>query len=173
MKNTLVIRKEHAGDQEKIYFVNDQAFERSDEAELVDTLRRQNKLLISLVAEIDKKIVGHIAFSKVFIQSSGRLPQGAGLAPMAVLKEYQNRRIGSALVNEGLKQCDDLGIDYVIVLGHPKYYPRFGFQKASTFGIRCQFEVPDDVFMVLELHKGILNSIVDHVIQYDPEFDRV
>jgi putative acetyltransferase len=173
MKHTLVIRKEHVKDQEKVYSVNDLAFERSDEAELVDILRSQNKLLISLVAEVDKKIVGHIAFSRVFIPSSMQAPMGAGLAPMAVLKEYQNRRIGSALVTEGLKQCEEIGIDFVIVLGHPKYYPRFGFQKASRFGIRCPYDVPDEAFMILELRKGILNSISNSVIHYDAEFDKV
>ncbi len=171
MKNTLIIRKEQAGDKEQIYFVNDQAFERSDEAELVDELRDRNKLLISLVAEIDKKIVGHIAFTEVFVQSINHLPAGAGLAPMAVLKEYQNRKIGSALVEEGLRQCEELGIEYVTVLGYPRYYPRFGFQKASPFGIHCQYEIPEDMFMILELGKGTLQLIANHIINYDPLFD--
>lgn len=171
MKNNLVIRKEQAGDQEQIYFVNDQAFEGSDEAELVDELRKRNKLFISLVAEIDKKIVGHIAFTEVFIQSAGHFPSGAGLAPMAVLKEYQNRKIGSALVEAGLRQCEEMGIEYVTVLGYPKYYPRFGFQKASPFGIRCQYNIPDDMFMIIGLGKGTLKSIANHIINYDPLFD--
>jgi putative acetyltransferase len=171
LKHTLLIRKEQAGDKEQIYFVNDQAFERTDEAELVDKLRDQNKLLISLVAEINRRIVGHIAFTRVSVQTVEPLPPGAGLAPMAVLKEYQNQKIGSALVNEGLRQCQELGIEYVTVLGYPKYYPRFGFQKASPFGIYCQYEIPEDMFMIIELNKGALKSIANHIINYDPTFD--
>ena len=173
MKHSLIIRKEHPGDEEQIYFVNDQAFERCDEAELVDRLRCQKKLLVSLVAELDKRIVGHIAFSKVNILPLDPLPPGAGLAPMAVLKEYQNRKIGSALVNEGLRQCEEMGMEYVTVMGYPKYYPRFGFQRASSFGIRCLYEIPEDMFMVMELDKGILKLIANHIIQYDPLFDNV
>jgi putative acetyltransferase len=171
LKNNFIIRKEQAGDKEQIYFVNDQAFEGSDEAELVDELRERNKLLISLVAEINKKIVGHIAFTEVFIKSADPLPHGAGLAPMAVLKEYQNRKIGSALVEAGLRQCEEMGIEYVTVLGYPKYYPRFGFQKASPYGIHCQYEIPDDMFMIIALDRGILKLIANHTISYDPLFD--
>jgi putative acetyltransferase len=166
LKNVLTIRKEHPGDEEQIYFVNDQAFERCDEAELVDRLRSQQKLLVSLVAAIDKRIVGHIAFTRV-------RPAGAGLAPMAVLKEFQNRKIGSALVNEGLRQCEEMGMEFVTVLGYPKYYPRFGFQQASTFGIRYPYDIPEEMFMVMELGKGTLRAIANHIIKYDPLFDEV
>jgi putative acetyltransferase len=173
LKNNLIVRKEQAGDKDQIYFVNDQAFERNDEADLVDELRERNKLLLSLVAEIDKKVVGYIAFTRVFIQSASAAPApvGAGLAPMAVLKEYQNRKIGSALVTEGLRQCEEMGIDYVTVLGYPGYYPRFGFQKAAALDIHCQYNVPEEMFMVIELGKGKLKQIANHVINYDPIFD--
>lgn len=171
LKNNLIIRNEQAGDKEQIYFVNDQAFERNDEAELVDKLRAKNKLLLSLVAEVNKKIVGHIAFTRVFVQPAGPAAPGAGLAPMAVLKEYQNRKIGSALISEGLKQCEELGIEYVTVLGYPGYYPRFGFQRAGALGIHCQYNVPEEMFMIIGFEKGILKQIANHIISYDPIFD--
>jgi putative acetyltransferase len=173
LKNSLVIRKEHTGDEEYIYFVNDQAFDRCDEADVVDKLRDKNKLQLSLVAEIDKKIVGHIAFTRVSIPGTHHGIQGLGLAPMAVLKEYQNRRIGTALIHEGLKQCEELGMDFVVVLGYPKYYSRFGFQKASLFVIHFIYNIPEEAFMIMELKKGAIRSIANQTIKYEPEFDCV
>ena len=173
MQNGLLIRKEYPADKDQIYFLIDQAFESNTAAELVERLRDQDKFLISLVAEMGKKIVGHIAFTSVFLSNSHNQAHGAGLAPLAVLKEYRNRRIGSTLIHEGLRQCEDLGIEFVVVLGYPKYYARFGFQKASKYGIRCAYNVPDAAFMILELSSGILDSISDHIIQYDHEFDTV
>ena len=173
MQNGLIIRKEYPADKDQIYFLINQAFESSTAAELVERLREQDKFIISLVAEIGKKIVGHIAFTRVFLSNSHNPAPGAGLAPLAVLKEYRNRRIGAALIHEGLQQCEDLGIEFVVVLGYPKYYARFGFQKASRYGIRCAYNIPDVAFMILELNSGILDSISDHIIQYDHEFDTV
>ncbi len=89
----------------------------------------------------------------------------------SLFKEYQNRKIGSALVEAGLRQCEELGIEYVTVLGYPRYYPRFGFQKASPLGIHCHYEIPDDMFMIMGLGKGILKLIANHTISYDPLFD--
>ncbi len=92
-----------------------------------------------------------------------------GLAPMAVLPVHQRRGIGSSLVRAGLEACTQLGFAAVIVLGHAEYYPRFGFQPASRFALRCEYDVPDDVFMALELEAGILTGKTG-TIQYHPAF---
>ena len=82
-----------------------------------------------------------------------------GLAPMAVLPEHQNKGIGSALVRAGLEQCRNLGFAAVIVLGHPEFYPRFGFKPACRFNIDSQYGVPQEVFMVIELEPSALSGV--------------
>ena len=95
-----------------------------------------------------------------------------GLAPMAVLPERQRQGIGSALVREGLSAIERMGADAVVVLGHPAYYPRFGFKPAATYGLRSEYDVPDDVFMALELRPGVLEDIKGKV-KYAPAFSSV
>ena len=95
-----------------------------------------------------------------------------GLAPMAVAPEYQQQGIGSALVRSGLEHCRAAGYKAVIVLGHPRYYPRFGFVPASHFNIRSQYDAPDEAFMALELEPGALGEI-GGVVKYHPLFDQV
>lgn len=94
------------------------------------------------------------------------------LAPMAVLPDYQNRGIGSLLVQQGMKQCAGLGYEFIVVVGHPEYYPRFGFVPAHQMGLRCKYPVPDDVFMVAELKPGALTG-KQALVLYHPEFDLV
>lgn len=132
----------------------------------------RGQLVVSLVAEEGERIVGHIAFSPVRIEPEAAAFRGVGLGPMAVIPELQRRGIGSLLVWEGLARCRARHLDYVVVLGHPHYYPRFGFAPASRFGIRCEWEVPDDVFMAIELHAGALRGITG-TAQYEPEFNDV
>jgi putative acetyltransferase len=151
------IRPERPADIPGIRAVNLAAFETSTEADLVDALRNQAKPIVSLVAEDRETIVGHIVFSPVTLTRHPEL-RIIGLAPMAVLPARQRQGIGSALVHEGLKECRRLGFGAVIVLGHAEYYPRFGFTPASEFGISCEYDVPDDVFMALELDKDILRG---------------
>ncbi|HKX31692.1 MAG TPA: N-acetyltransferase [Blastocatellia bacterium] len=165
----ITIRAERAQDIAGISHVNQQAFQQTAEAELVDQLRVRGKLRISLVAESDDEIVGHIAFSQVQIDS-GNLANGLGLGPLAVRPGLQKQGIGSRLVRAGLERCRELGFDYVVVLGHADYYPRFGFSPASRFGIRCIWPVPDEVFMALELRSGALREM-SGLIAYEPEFD--
>jgi len=128
--------------------------------------------VISLVAQEAGLIVGHILLSPVAIEPDDVGSHGAGLGPMAVLPEFQNRGIGSRRVRAGLDCRRERGHSWVVVLGHARYYPRFGFVAASKFGLRCEYEVPDEVFLALELRKG---SLADRggLVKYQPEFNEV
>ena len=154
------IRREQPSDFEAIKTLYIKAFSRDDEAKLIDRLRREKEYLptLSLVAEYDKSIVGHIMHSSI---SVGDYSKGlAALAPMAVLPEFQNKSIGSQLVEKAIKEAIKEGLSAIVVLGHPKFYPKFGFKKASDYGIICPYEgVPDEAFMVLELSKEALMGI--------------
>ena len=151
------IRTERESDWEGVYQINTSVFETPAEAKLVDALREQAHLLISLVAEEEGDIVGHILFSPVTLIGHPNFKM-MGLAPMAVALEWQGKGIGSALVKEGLKRCKEIDSAAVVVLGHPTYYPRFGFVPASRFGINSEYDVPDEVFMVLELVTGAMKG---------------
>lgn len=149
------IRPEQAGDRDAIRQLNLDAFGGDAEADIVDALRDNCRELLSLVAEENGEVVGHILFSPLIIEIPGGTRHGMGLAPMAVLPTLQNRGIGSQLVERGLKELRRRGVPFVIVLGHPGYYPRFGFVPASRHGIRCQWQgVPDEAFMVLLLDES-------------------
>jgi len=162
------IRPERPTDIPGIRAVNLAAFETSTEADLVDALREQAEPIVSLVADDGEAIVGHILFSPVTLTAHPEL-QIIGLAPMAVVPARQRQGIGSALVHEGLKRCRRLGFGAVIVLGHADYYPRFGFTPASHFDLGCEYDVPEDVFMVLELDQGTLKG-KSGTIHYHPAF---
>jgi putative acetyltransferase len=151
------IRLERPADIAAIRAVNRAAFETSLEADLVDALRERAQPIISLVADAAGSIVGHILFSPVTLSGHAAL-KIMGLAPMAVRPARQRRGIGSALVRAGLERCRQLGCSAVVVLGHAEYYPRFDFVPASHFGIGCEYDVPDDVFMALELEPGTLRG---------------
>lgn len=168
----VTVREEQDGDAAGIRRVNELAFETPAEADLVDLLRERDKLLVSLVAVEDERVVGHIAFSSASIEPKAPGLSGAGLGPMAVLPEVQRTGIGSQLVREGLDRCKQIGLSFVVVLGHPQYYPRFGFAPASRFGIRCTWTVPDEVFMAMELRPGALAGIRG-LARYEPEFEDV
>jgi putative acetyltransferase len=155
--NGLQIRPERASDIASVHALNREAFETSTEADLVDALRGRAEPIISLVADAAGSIVGHILFSPVTLSGQADL-KIMGLALMAVLPAEQRRGIGSALVRAGLERCKQLGFGAVVVLGHPEYYPRFDFVPAARFGIGCEYEVPDEVFMALELEPGILRG---------------
>jgi len=162
------IRIEKPEDKQAIYAVNMAAFRTSAEAELVDTLRDEPIPTISLVADIDDKIVGHIFFSPVSLNKQPTL-RIIGLAPMAVLPDYQNQGIGSALVPAGLDACKKAGYQAAVVLGHPEFYPRFGFLPSIHFGIDSEYDVPPEVFMMLELEEHALRNTSGR-IHYHPAF---
>lgn len=154
----MIIRREEERDKAGVYAVNAAAFQRTGEADVVDTLREEADPVVSLVAEDNGEIVGHIMFSPVTI--TGQPDRKVmGLGPMAVLPERQRAGIGSQLVARGLEACGELGFGAVVVLGHPWFYPKFGFIPASRCGIDCEYNVSDDVFMALELVPGYLKSI--------------
>ena len=153
------IRSESPSDYIKIKRLNDMAFEQKLEGELIDNLRKRNEYFseLSLVAVSEGKIVGHILFFPVNIISGSKTVTTISLAPMAVIPELQNKGIGGELIIKGLQKCKDLGYRSVMVLGHPKYYPRFGFKKASFWNIKDPFGAPDEAMMAIELTEGSLD----------------
>lgn len=154
-----------------MHAVNASALETPAEAGLVNALREQAHPVISLVAVEGGTIVGHIMFSPVSLSGHPGL-KIMGLAPMAVAPEYQRKGIGSALVHTGLDRCKQLGFGAVVVLGHPEYYPRFGFSPSTRFGIKCEYEVPEEVFMVFELLPGYLRG-ASGTIKYHAAFSNL
>ncbi len=168
----MIIRKEAPGDIKKIHNLNQKAFGGPGEADLVDNLREAEELILSLVALDGDRVVGHIAFSPVTIDSGEGIVDAVGLAPMAVLPEEQRRGIGSMLVEAGLNEIQTMGYGIVVVLGHPEFYPRFGFEGSEKYGIRWEQEVPPEVFMVKELKVGALKG-VKGIVRFRPEFSEV
>ena len=166
------IRKEKDSDKEEIWKVNAAAFETEAEANLVNVLRNSDIPYISLVAEELGQIVGHILFTPVELTGDKSRLKLIGLAPMAIVPKLQKKGIGSQLVKAGLESCLAQGFDAVVVLGHPEYYTQFGFVPSVRFGIKSEYEVPDEVFMRLELTKGSLKGH-QGVIKYDSAFDNV
>ena len=164
-----IIRPEAPEDVSAIHHVNKQAFGRENEAKLVDKLRNRGVLTISLVAVQDGEIVGHIAFSPVIVETGRSSFEAITLAPLAVLPACQNKGIGSQLVGAGLEECRYLRHEIVVVVGHPDYYPRFGFVQAKANGLECEFEVPDEAWMALEL-RGCALARRRGTVRFQPEF---
>lgn len=174
----ITIRKEQLDDYKVTEEVVERAFanmEISDkkEHELVAKIRQADVFVpeLSLVATTadDTEIVGHILLSKINIVSGMQSVQSLALAPVAVLPEYQNKGIGKLLILKALQQAKELGYHSVVVLGHPDYYPKFGFKTASNWGIKAPFEVPDEVFMALELQENAL-AHVSGIVEYPSVF---
>ncbi|MBM0741819.1 N-acetyltransferase [Phormidium sp. CLA17] len=164
----MYIRAEKPDDVSAIYQVNSEAFGRENEASLVNQLRGAASTF-SFVAIQSDQIVGHIFFSPVTVRGGSSNLSILGLAPIAVLPNYQRQGIGSLLIQQSLKACSESGQDAIVVLGDPKYYSRFGFISASTKGLRCEYDVPDEAFMVLELNSGALQDCTG-TVQYRSEF---
>ncbi len=166
------IRSEQTDDIAAVHAINEAAFGEAAEATIVDSLRSACPDAVSLVAVEDDKILGHIFFSPVSVSGEHEMVQGMGLAPMAVLPERQRQGIGSMLVQAGIDAMRQRNCPFIIVLGHPEYYPRFGFAPASSHGLSCQWEgIPDEAFMVLILD-GPAMAGVSGTARYRDEFDQ-
>lgn len=165
---SIEVREERGEDLTAIRDVNKRAFGQDHEGKIVDALRSNGAALLSLVATDDGRIVGHIMYSPITV---GEVT-GAALGPMAVDPEHQRQGIGSKLVQAGNLKLKDAGWPFIIVLGHPNFYPRFGFKPAVTLGITCEWEVPDDLFMVLVLDQEKMQG-VSGLANYRHEFSSV
>jgi len=159
---TIAIRSETVDDRDAVYRVHAAAFGRPAEADLVDRLRPAARPQVSLVAVEDGEVVGHVFFSPVTVESSAAVFTAFGLAPLAVLPGFQRRGVGTALVREGLRACRRLGHHIVFVLGHPEYYPRFGFETAAARALTSVYDVRPEAFMVAE-----------GTVKYRPEFEGI
>lgn len=162
----LTIRVEIPGSIPAVREVNEKAFGRETEADLVDMLRANGKFALSLTASLNDEIVGHILFTDM-LGSAQRL---AALAPMAVIPDHQCAGIGSTLVRTGIEYLQEQGYDAVVVLGHKEYYPRFGFIPAADFGLTTQFDVPPEHLLVARLSG---TPIAPGKVFYQPEFEAV
>jgi putative acetyltransferase len=161
------LRPEGRADHAAVHGINVAAFGGETEARLVAMLRDQANPVVSLVVEDDGIVIGHIMFSPVSLRGFGGLMMG--LAPMAVAPARQRSGIGSALVRAGLERCREIGAKAVVVLGHVDFYPRFGFLPAARFGLSCEYDVPAEVFMALELEPHALRGATG-TVSYHPAF---
>jgi putative acetyltransferase len=164
----LAVRDEAPADVVAVHEVEALAFDRAGEADLVDRLRADGALAVSLVAELDGRVVGHVAFSPVAIDGARDV---VGLGPVAVVPPLQTCAIGARLIEEGLARARERGARAAVVLGHPDYYPRFGFVVSTQFGIRYA-DAPEDAFMAAELVPGAL-AAASGAVRYHPAFDVV
>lgn len=159
----MIIRIETTDDFIEVYKLNYLAFgNREDESKLIDRIRNSEEFVpeLSIVAEYDNEIVGHLLLSKAIVEDEEKTYEVIVLAPIAVNPNCQKQGIGSELIKEGLKRCKARGYNIVLLIGHPGYYPKFGFQPARRYGLELkQFDVPDEVFMVCELKAGELQNI--------------
>lgn len=177
MNQTITIRKEESFDHNWVIELTEKAFETLEisdhnEGKLVDKLRKAPTFIeeLSLVAELDGQVVGHILFTPIIIDNGQQQFRSLVLAPVSVLPEFQKRGIGGQLIRAGHQKAIELGFQSVILIGHPEYYPRFGYKPASTWGIKTHYELPsDDVFMAVELIEGALSNVSGMVI-FPPEF---
>ncbi|HYN27628.1 MAG TPA: N-acetyltransferase, partial [Burkholderiales bacterium] len=165
-----LIREERREDAEAVHAILAAAFGREAEARLVERLRASGKIVCALVAEEKGRVLGHMVFSRIAVESgNGEIPVLA-LAPLAVMPAFQRLGVGSALVSAGFERCRMERHARVMVVGDPLYYGRFGFVPASRFGLKCPFPVPEEAFMAIELEPGAFAQ-VSGVVRYGHEFD--
>lgn len=164
-----LIRREQPQDIPEIRQVHLRAFGQKQEASVVDKLRKNCNSILSLVALADGKIVGHIMFSPAIIEGKHGKLVGTGLAPLAVLPEYQKKGIGTQLLQTAIARIKESGCPFIIVAGRSKYYTRFGFEPACKFGIKSEWDVPDETFMILILDRKTMNGITG-VARYRQEW---
>jgi putative acetyltransferase len=162
------IRDEQPDDVGAVREVNRQAFDQEQEGRIVDALREHGGALLSLVAMADGGVVGHIMFSPLTVG----LVVGAALGPMAVLPAYQRQGVGSRLVERGIERLRHSGCPFVVVIGHPEFYPRFGFRPAGAYGLTCEWDVPAAPFMVTILDPAVSGLLAGRA-EYRTEFSAI
>jgi predicted N-acetyltransferase YhbS len=170
------IRQEKEKDFQEVFDLTKKAFanlEVSDHTEqfLVEHLRLSKNFIpeLSLVAEINGKIAGHILLTKINIIGKDKQTETLILAPVSVLPEYQKQGIGSKLILAAHAKAKELGYSSVILTGHADYYPRFGYKKLSGFGVSVPFEAPDECCLGVELEEGALSDAAG-IVEFPPEF---
>ncbi|HTO49100.1 MAG TPA: N-acetyltransferase [Burkholderiales bacterium] len=163
------IRAERAGDVQAVRRVVEAAFKGKVEADLVDALREGGKFSVALVAAQGRTIAGFCLLTDVEVEGAGLKPRGAGLAPLAVRPTFQRRGIGGMLLRAALERAREAGYGFVVLLGDPRYYRRFGFRAGATLGLACEFAAPEEAFMAIELALGALAG-VSGTVRYLPEF---
>ncbi|MFT5232327.1 MAG: putative acetyltransferase [Candidatus Krumholzibacteriia bacterium] len=161
------IRPEAPDDYARVHEITKLAYESEGEANLVNTLRTEAKPVISLVAEVDGQVVGHILFTPVAIGDTPANASAMGLAPLSVHPDFQEHGIGGALVKAGLEACTEESAEVVVTLGHPEYYSRHGFTPAVEEGISYVGRDFDPFFMVIELSPGALENFQGEVNFHD------
>lgn len=173
----MIIRQEESCDFDSVFDLIEKAFKDekfSDHKEqfLVERLRKSKAFIpeLSIVAEIEGKIVGHILVTKLKIKNTTSEFKSLALAPVSVLPEFQGKEIGSKLIIESHKKAKELGYKSIVLLGHEKYYPKFGYKQADKYGIELPFEVPKENCMVIELVKEGLKG-VNGIVEYPKEFN--
>ena len=167
----ITIRTERPEDYTEVRRINELAFGRPAEADLVDKLRQACAEAVSLVAEDHDLVVGHILFTPVVVETANQRAVGMGLAPMSVLPGRQRQGIGSQIVTRGLDILRERQCPFVVVVGHPEYYPRFGFEPSSRHGLASQWEgIPDAAFMTIILDARAMAG-VSGVARYRDEFN--
>jgi putative acetyltransferase len=168
----VTVRHEMSDDFPAVREVNTSAFGGRGEADLIDRLRDRGAVTLSLVAVRDGTVVGHAFFTPVDVVGAEVRASAVALGPMAVSPECQLQGIGSRLVHHALDELQGAGHGLLVVLGHPQYYPRFGFVPAVRLGLRCEFDAPDEAFMVLELRPGAWPG-GSGTVRYQPEFHAI
>ena len=159
------IRNELVADAPAIYAVHAQSFPSNGEARLVDALRAAGRLTLSLVAEVDGMVVGHVAVSPVTVASG---PAGGGIGPVAVAAPHRRQGLAAELMRAALRACPEAGFGWAVVLGDPSYYARFGFRQAGEFGLSDEFH-GGAAFQAIELVPGALPRN-GGLVRYAPEF---
>lgn len=173
----LKIRQEEENDFKAVFHLIENAFEKerySDHKEqfLVERLRQSDAYIpeLALVAEQDGRIVGYLLLTKIKIKDEdGKEAESLALAPVAVLQDFQGKGIGGQLIRNAHEKAREMGFGSIVLLGHEQYYPRFGYELTSKYGIRLPFDVPPENCMVIELVKGTLQNI-EGVVEYPKAF---
>ena len=180
MNPKIKIRKENSFDHKLVVELTEKAFEKLEisdhnEGKLVEKLRKASTFIpeLSLVAELNGEVVGHILFTPIIVNNGHQKFESLVLAPVSVLPEFQNKEIGGQLIRAGHQKAKELGFQSVILIGHPEYYPRFGYKTASGWGLKVAMELPsDDVFMAVELTENALSGVSGMVV-FPPEFGEI